>query len=105
MADRVVRDVVIEAQNEWTEPIDTGAEGKVHISVAGLLGPLFGTTIITVQAKPRKWPETHWLDIGTVVSGDVNGQSQLILAGSNVAVRAGVKPTQFSDAVMIYLAV
>lgn len=96
---------MIEAQNEWTEPIDTGSEGKVHISVAGLLGPLFGTTIVTVQTKPLPWPATHWLDIGTIVSGDVNGQSQLIFAGSNIALRAGVKPTQFSDTVMIYLAV
>jgi len=100
-----VVDTIITAENSFTNPIDTQGETRVHITCSGDGAKTFSGTTVTIQAKPANWPDTQWVDIGTITSGDSDGQSQFIEVGTNLKVRAGVLTGNFSSSVAIQLAV
>lgn len=100
-----VVDDIITAENTFTTHIETGSEDRVHITCSGDGSEGFGSTIVTIQAKPHNWPATQWVTIGTITSADANGQSQYIEVGANLLVRAGVITGDFDADVAIMLQV
>ena len=97
-------DETISAQNTFTSPVDTASESRVQICCAGDGAEGFGSTVVTIQAKPTQWPATQWVPVGTISSGDSNGQAQFIEVGANLQVRAGVATGNFDVNVNIFLA-
>lgn len=98
-----VVDDIITAQNTFTSSIEVGSETRAQITCSGDGAEGFGSTIVTIQAKPHHWPSTQWVTIGTIASADSGGQSQFIESGATILLRAGVATGDFDADVAILL--